>query len=43
MPPRLNYVDKAAFEEVAKLQELQEAYGADGAEVRSRLDRLFDL
>ena len=43
MPPQLNYFDETAFEVVAKLQQAEEAYGADGAEVRARLDRLFDL
>ena len=34
VPPQVNYFDETAFEVVAKLQEVEEAYGADGAEVR---------
>jgi len=33
VPPQVNYFDETAFEVVAKLQEVEEAYGADGAEV----------
>ena len=35
VPPQLNYFDETAFEVVAKLQEVEEAYGADGAEVHA--------
>ena len=43
VPPQRNYFDESAFELTAKLQGAEEAYGVDGAEVRARLDRLFDL
>ena len=40
VPPQHNYFDANAF---AQLQEAEETWGADGTELRARLDKLFDL